>query len=181
MGSLVVQRLALDRPDRVRALVLIGGFGAVGRALAGELTDVLATLDDPVDEDFVRQFQASALTRSLADGFFDTLVAESTLAPARVWRAAFAGVVATDLHPELGRITVPVRLIWGDDDGLVPGEEQDRLRAALPAAELVVYRGPGTAPTGRSRPGWRPTSSRSSTRFRQWRAPPAPVEQTARR
>ena len=71
---------------------------------------------------------------------------EQALAPARVWRAAFAGVVATDLHPELGRITVPVRLIWGDDDGLIPGEEQDRLRAALPAAELVVYRGAGHSP-----------------------------------
>jgi pimeloyl-ACP methyl ester carboxylesterase len=46
---------------------------------------------------------------------------------------------------EAGLITAPTRIIWGDRDQYIPLEEQLRLEAAIPGAELVVYEGTGHA------------------------------------
>ena len=47
--------------------------------------------------------------------------------PARVWREMFAGLLQYDDTAELGRITAPTLLIWGDADGLVRRWMQDEL------------------------------------------------------
>jgi pimeloyl-ACP methyl ester carboxylesterase len=77
--------------------------------------------------------------------FFDQLVAESLQAPARVWRAAFAGIRTMPPAHDAG-ITAPTLLLWGDQDALVPRTEQDNLLSAIPDARLVVYRGAGHSP-----------------------------------
>jgi pimeloyl-ACP methyl ester carboxylesterase len=38
---------------------------------------------------------------------------------------------------------VPTLIVWGDQDELLPREDQLRLRAALPGSRLVVYEGAG--------------------------------------
>jgi rifampin ADP-ribosylating transferase len=53
------------------------------------------------------------------------------------------GMFEADPPTETGVITVPTAVLWGDQDGLLPREEQDRLVAAIPGARLVVYEGTG--------------------------------------
>ena len=143
MGTLVVQRLAASHPDMVAGLVLIGGFRTLPDDVFEEVWSVVQDLADPISEPFVREFQSSTLAAPVPDRFFDQLVAESLRAPARVWRAAFAGIRTM---PRDTAISAPTLLLWGDQDALVPRTEQDALLAAIPGARLVVYEGAGHSP-----------------------------------
>lgn len=145
MGSLVVQRLAASSPDLVDGLVLIGGFNRLPDDVFGSVWSVVEGLADPISEEFVREFQSSTLAAPVPAEFFDTLVAASLEAPARVWRAAFDGIRAMPAAADLA-ITARTLLIWGDQDALVPRAQQDALLAALPASRLVVYEGAGHSP-----------------------------------
>ena len=143
MGTLVVQRLAALHPDLVAGLILIGGLNQLPDDVYDDVWSVVQDLDDPISESFVRDFQSSTLAAPVPDRFFDQFVAESLRAPARVWRAAFAGIRTM---PRQVAISAPTLLVWGDRDGLVPRTEQDALLAAIPGARLVVYEGAGHSP-----------------------------------
>jgi pimeloyl-ACP methyl ester carboxylesterase len=78
--------------------------------------------------------------------FMIGVVAESRKVPARVWRAALAGLLETERFTGLGSGRIPALLIWGDRDGLFSRFEQQALVAALPIAGLKVYRETGHAP-----------------------------------
>jgi pimeloyl-ACP methyl ester carboxylesterase len=145
MGTLVVQRLAALRPDLVAGLVLIGGLNRLPDDVFNEVWSVVDDLTDPISEQFVREFQSSTLAAPVPDVFFDQLVAESLRAPARVWRAAFAGI-RTMPPANDANITAPTLLVWGDHDALVPRTEQDTLLSAISNARLVTYTGAGHSP-----------------------------------
>jgi non-heme chloroperoxidase len=136
MGTLVVQRLAALHPEMVAGLVLIGGLNQLPDDVFDDVWSVVQDLTDPISEPFVREFQSSTLAAPVPDRFFDQLVAESLRAPARVWRAAFAGIRTM---PGDTSISAPTLLLWGDQDALVPRTEQDALLAAIPRAHLVVH------------------------------------------
>ena len=143
MGTLVAQRLAASHPEVVAGLVLIGGLNQLPDDVFDDVWSVVEDLTDPISELFVRDFQTSTLAAPVPDRFFDQLVAESLRAPARVWRAAFAGIRTM---PRDAAISAPTLLLWGDQDALVPRTEQDTLLAAIPGARLVVYEGAGHSP-----------------------------------
>ena len=103
-------------------------------------------LVDPVPAAFAREFQASTAYVPLPDAFFERIVAESLKLPARLWREVFDGVLTFDDAGELGRITAPTLLLWGEQDALFPREEQDRLVGAIPDARLIVYPETGHCP-----------------------------------
>jgi non-heme chloroperoxidase len=76
----------------VSKLVLAGAPGPpAGNPVIAEAADGVAGLEDPIDPEFVREFQASTTERRLPPGRLDTFVAESLKLPAPVWRAAFGG------------------------------------------------------------------------------------------
>lgn len=148
MGSLVAMRFALDHPSRVEALVLIGACATVrGNEEAGALwRDGVAEMTDPVDPAFVRAFQESTLARPVPPSFLDTVVAESGKVPARVWRDVLRSMLDEDFSGELGGISAPALIVWGDRDGICTRTDQERLLAALPRATLLVHEGAGHAP-----------------------------------
>ena len=77
--------------------------------------------------------------------FLDTAIQESLKVPARVWRAAFEGFLEDDVARDLGVMTAPTLIVWGDRDSFCRREDQDALRAALPHARFVVYEKAGHA------------------------------------
>jgi pimeloyl-ACP methyl ester carboxylesterase len=140
MGALVAQRFALDFPERVAGLVLIGTF----RYLAGnaELQEMIAALDrmnDPIDPELVRAFQASTLAQPVSDAFFRTVVAEGARLPLSVWRTALPAIAAYDDFAELSRIAASTILYWGECDGFSTYEQQLALASEIAGAELRVY------------------------------------------
>ncbi len=144
LGSGTAQRFAVEHPDRTRALVLIGSAPAMASVPAlEELRKAVDELEDPVDPEFVRDFQASTLAKPVQKEYFETIVSESLKLPARVWRAAVAGAMEGDTSRELDRILAPTLLVWGDRDELFTREDQATLQEAIPDARLLVYAGAG--------------------------------------
>jgi non-heme chloroperoxidase len=144
MGSFVAQCLALNHPRSVRGLALMGS-GATLRGNAGalEFREAVSKLCDPIDPEFVREFQTGTLARPVPDALIETVVLESLKVPARVWRASLDGLFDDDHSSELGRIDAPTVLLWGDQDPLFRRTDQEALLTAIAGAELVVY--PGTS------------------------------------
>jgi pimeloyl-ACP methyl ester carboxylesterase len=145
LGTLVCQRIAERRPDLVRGLVLMGAFAEMSAELVEELRSIVAGFIDPMDEAFVREFQASTLAAPVPDELFEMIVAESMRAPAAVWQATVAGFRADRNHGPAG-ITAPTLVIWGDQDGLALRDQQERLLTELSDARLEEYRGSGHSP-----------------------------------
>jgi pimeloyl-ACP methyl ester carboxylesterase len=74
----------------------------------------------------------------------ETVVGESVKVPARVWRATFQAFLDTaDFSGELGRVTAPTLIVWGDRDAYAPRGDQERLLAVLPRARQTTYEGAG--------------------------------------
>jgi non-heme chloroperoxidase len=146
-GAMIAQRVALSYPQRVSRLVLIGSPTTLlhNEALMGLRKEMLA-LEDPIPPEFVREFQESAIHQPVPEEFLDTVVSESLKVPARVWRDYWEGVVLTVDHvARLGEIEAPTLILWGEQDALVPREQQERLAAAIPEATLKTYPDTGHA------------------------------------
>jgi pimeloyl-ACP methyl ester carboxylesterase len=146
-SAFTARRVAVTHPERVARLILSGSpAGSLPERVAAGLQAATRALADPVPADFVRDFQAGATHVPLPETFLEGLVAESGKLPARVWRDAADGLATFDDSAELGRIATPTLLVWGDRDGLLPPEEQERLAAAIPGARSQVYPETGHSP-----------------------------------
>jgi non-heme chloroperoxidase len=141
-GGLIAQRVALDYPHRVSRLVLIGSpTTLVNNEAVRELGEqMLAELEDPIPPEFVREFVLGTIYYPVPEEFLAGVVSESLKVPAHVWRDYYEGVVLTvDDTARLGEIGVPTLILWGEEDTLLPREEQERRAAAIPNATLRVY------------------------------------------
>jgi non-heme chloroperoxidase len=141
MGSGVAQRVVLDYPDRVLGLVLLGSFADLptNPGVAALWDSAISRLVDPIDPRFVREFQQSTLAQPVPAAFFETAVHESLKVPARVWKATFTTFLREGWSGELGQITAPTLIVWGDQDRFCPRGDQDTLVAAIPDSRLLVY------------------------------------------
>jgi pimeloyl-ACP methyl ester carboxylesterase len=131
----------------VLGLVLMGAFyPEPDKPVMREIQDeVFAPLGDTVDPDLATAFQASTISQPVAPGLLETMVEECLQAPAWVWKAGFAPLLTMDFARDLGRVHVPVRILWGDQDPMALLSDQAALMQALPQAELSVYEGAGHA------------------------------------
>ncbi len=146
MGTFVAQQAALAAPERIAGLVLIASATTVRNEVTLELQQAMASLPDAVPADFAMEFQASTVHQRVPEEFMIRVVSESRKVPARVWRAALAGLLETERFTGMGGSRIPALLIWGDRDGMFSRSEQAALVTALPIASLKVYRETGHAP-----------------------------------
>lgn len=147
-GGALAILAALDHPERVRALVLIspavyggGGNPAVQWLLGTPQLRRVGPL-------LVRRIGSSGLdvirtawhdpSRIPADtwaGYTAPLSTENW--DRALWELTVAGRRG-DLETRLAELTLPVLVITGDDDRIVPTEQSIRLAGELPNAELLV-------------------------------------------
>lgn len=163
LGSLVATWLALDRPDRVRALAHVGCPAlALGTSaplpmrllsVAG-LSEVLVRLQPPSPRQVEQVARMVGEDLSARPELRDLLVATGrqphyrptflamlrTLLRLRGARPAAALTVA-----QLGRVHQPVGLVWGDRDPFGDPDVAAAVSAALPDASLQIVPG-GHAP-----------------------------------
>ncbi|HSW22922.1 MAG TPA: alpha/beta hydrolase [Burkholderiaceae bacterium] len=147
MGTSVALQLAGDRPDLVRALVCVGAFAQYGdkTGLRAYRDGDVAALQDPVPDAIAREFQVSTLANPIGAAMLEIMVRESRKVPARIWRAAFDGLLEDRFCAGIPTIQAPVLLVWGSEDSYALRADQDLLRSALPNAHLLVYEHVGHA------------------------------------
>jgi non-heme chloroperoxidase len=148
LGSTNALRFAVDCPHRLRGLILVGAFATYrdNPVIAEFWRSGVATLADPIDARFAREFQESTLAQSVPHEFIDLAVGESLKVPARVWRDALAGCLEDDFAGEIATIKAPTLAVWGAHDALVPRADQDHFLARIAGSRLVVYQEGGHAP-----------------------------------
>jgi non-heme chloroperoxidase len=146
MGTFVAREAALAAPSRIAGLVLIGSATTLRNEAMLEVQRMLESMPDPVPADVALEFQASTIHRRVPEDFLARVVEESRKVPARVWRAALAGLLESSRFTGLGESWIPVLLLWGERDALVSRAEQQAMVSALQVASLKVYRDTGHAP-----------------------------------
>lgn len=144
----VARRVAIHHPDRVAGIVLEASPTTLhGDAKLIEFVESnILGLHDPIDPDYLRSFAIDTSSSAVGPEMLDQMVSEQLKVPARVWREMFAGLLEYNDLAELGRISAPTLLIWGDADGLVKREMQEKLVERISSVELIVYLGVGHTP-----------------------------------
>ena len=110
-----------------------------------ELKQAVDMLNDPVPEEFVRDFQVSTIYHPVPDDFLERVIAESLKLPARVWRAALEGQLAVDYTGKLSHIQIPTLILRGDKDTIFVRAAQESLEAGIANAVSKVYEETGHA------------------------------------
>jgi len=156
LGGAVALQWALDRPDAVSKLVLVGTTPCfIARddwpdAISGETLrrfgDELAVSYRSTLQRFVTlQLQGSEHGREILGQMRAELFARG--APSREnLESALEVLAAMDLRARVDAITVPVLVIAGQRDTLVPAAAGAWLAAALPAGRLASIAGAAHAP-----------------------------------
>lgn len=139
MGSIVATTLALNAPERLASLILIGANTSWDSPEVGEFQAAVDALADPVPAAFAREFQASTAYEPLPEAFMERVVAESLKLPARVWRAALGATIQADYQARLGAIAAPALVLGGEEDPYCPAANQRELATRLGNAELKLY------------------------------------------
>lgn len=147
MGTTNALRFAMDHPEHVRGLVLVGGFASYrdNAVIVDYWNSCVSTLSDPIAPDVAREFQESTLAQPIPSELLDLVIAESLKAPARVWRGAFAGLLEDDFTAGLDNVRVPTLCVWGDRDAFLQRSDQEQLVASIRRSRLTVYEGAGHA------------------------------------
>lgn len=133
----MAQQLAVDRPDLVDGLVLVGA--PVALRARPPFADEVDGLTDPISPARARaSFEWFATRSPIPAAFLDARAAEAASLGARVWRDSLHGLV--DAAPPLstGTITAPTLVLSGADDTVV-GASHTHLLAAIPGSRGVVY------------------------------------------
>ncbi|MCC9204973.1 alpha/beta fold hydrolase [Arthrobacter sp. zg-Y769] len=137
-GGYVAQQLAVEHRERVAALVLVGApLTLQGRP---GFADDVDGLTDPVAEDWVRGFLGwFPLIQEVPPWFIEDRVRDGVKMPAHAWKLSLRGLYTARPPTESGPIDVPMLILWGGQDGLLPRADQDTLAARIEGAELKIY------------------------------------------
>jgi pimeloyl-ACP methyl ester carboxylesterase len=166
MGGRVALELGLRHPERVSRLVLVNSLGlgfprrlvhglfalpGLGETVFRLTGTVLQRVPGATIRRLAGRFRlVENPERSLDDVYLQALReihADQGSAPAylaTVRSLILMGV--EDLSGELGRLRMPLRLIWGADDPLFPLQHATRAHRLVPGSELAVIEGAGHSP-----------------------------------
>jgi pimeloyl-ACP methyl ester carboxylesterase len=137
MGGWVSMLYALEHPERVERLVLENASG-----MSWTVTVPLFAQN---------REQAAAIFHAVhgPDAFvpeeaLDAIINRAASSP--MTRVVQGGIAAHLLDSRFGNLDVPVSMIWGENDGLLPLEYAQALRARIPGATLSVIKGAAHIP-----------------------------------
>lgn len=142
MGSFVARRVAALAEARVPKLVLLGAGPTCNTPVVRDLKTAVDALTDPVDPEFVREFQASTIFQNLQPAFMEAVIANSRRMPAAVWQALLNGLI--DDEPPVG-LRCRTLVLGGRQDRIFAPTEQNVLARQFPRGELELVDGIGHA------------------------------------
>ncbi|MFJ2397311.1 alpha/beta fold hydrolase [Streptomyces sp. NPDC087843] len=152
MGGLVAQQVAIQRPDLARKLVLVGTGprGGVGIGETPAQTAALFTVKLPRQEDMWLPvlFAPTETSQQAGRAYVERIVARKDRDDSAFGEQVYAGQ-GTAIHTYgatkdpaysvLKNITIPVLVVNGTDDIIIPTINSYILQQFLPNAELILY------------------------------------------
>jgi non-heme chloroperoxidase len=141
MGSFVAQALVERAPRRVSGLVLVGSAPRAANAVVADLRAAVESLRDPIDAEFVRDFQYGTVSRPVPEAFMDAAIVNSRRMPAAVWKKVLTGLM--QFQPKLPRSSVRTLVLGGTRDSVFDVGEQVALARQYPFAQLRLIENVG--------------------------------------
>jgi len=140
MGGWITLKLAAEHPQRVRKLVLVSSAGFAFKTSLNELSFSARNLDELRASLAMQSDRARLLPTFVLRDFLRHSKMKAPLVRASM-RAALSG---RDLmNRKLQRVTMPVLLVWGTSDRIVPFQLAAEMQKELPQAKLVALEGCG--------------------------------------
>lgn len=132
MGGAVALQLALDHPDSVRALVLVGA-GARFDQLEDGIEGVRLVSEGKARRRFDKEiYSPKTAPEVMQRGFMESLKTDP-----RAVHGDMLAIDACDLVPRLGEIRVPTLVVVGEDERPLMREQADLFMGAIPGAQRV--------------------------------------------
>jgi 2-hydroxy-6-oxonona-2,4-dienedioate hydrolase len=144
MGGATVLSFAVDNPEKLDKLVLMGSGGAGGLVFAPMPTEGLKLRDASFRQPSLESIRAfievmvhdsSFVTDALLQQRYDAMMINED----HIENFNKSNPVQRDIVSKLREIVVPTLLIHGREDRVVPFEASLRLQAAIPNSELHVF------------------------------------------
>jgi pimeloyl-ACP methyl ester carboxylesterase len=152
MGGFIALHFAVNHPDRLNKLVLVGTSPVAGVALGQPFTG--PTREEWIDDAAERTRETAP--SGYAPGFFDTHpeLMDALVERARSNRITWEGYrrqcraisETHDVRDRLGDITAPTLVIHGDVDPSVSIKGGKKLATGIPNAQMLTYEGVGHHP-----------------------------------
>ncbi|HUN93945.1 MAG TPA: alpha/beta fold hydrolase [Burkholderiaceae bacterium] len=154
MGGMIGQLMALDRPERVASLALAMTTSGARHLPPARPDAALAILSRPRGRDLESLVKHGVrLMRTIGSPAYPTppevlearvrRAYERSVRPKGMLRQLLAVTAAPDRTPRLARLTLPVHIVHGEADPLVPVEHGRQLARTLPAASAEFIAGMG--------------------------------------
>lgn len=143
MGSITAAVLAAWYPDKVGKLVLISTAIEIPAGATDWLWANVPGLPDQIDPNGEFMLAWHWNPNPVPAEFLDRERAEAAATPRQTWLGVLQGLTSTDLGKVATRVTAPMLILWGDQDGFFDAASQDAVRAAYPAAQHETFVGFG--------------------------------------
>jgi non-heme chloroperoxidase len=147
MGSLIAHKFAIEHPDKVMGLVLLGSTTTMANHpvtlyLMSEINQF--NDNEPAPSQFVVDFQASTFYNPIPWAIY-RYVSESLRLTGKVWKETLNGLNVEDHTNQLSQITAPTLIGWGDKDDVFSLSEQQQLNTLISNSTLKIYPNAGHA------------------------------------
>jgi len=153
MGGMVAQAVAIDYPEKVSSLVLCGASAGGAHRVSPDVhvQTELALIAHPLPEMTERDRTVKLLyllyPRCYVDANLEALILDETYTdhptPDYALHRQSQAVAGFDSYDRLPHLSMPVLVMTGEDDVLVPPGNGEILVERIPSAELVKIRGAG--------------------------------------
>jgi 3-oxoadipate enol-lactonase len=148
LGGSVALRVAIDRPERVRALLPVSTSSRVGRAAAAWYEERAQLAEEGPDRLYPVLYRDTCelLARTPREIDDHWLIRREATADPRGFAAACRALLELHhqpLDPDLGRIRARTLVVSGGGDPLCPPRAGEALATAIPGAQLKVITGSG--------------------------------------
>ncbi len=139
LGGYLAAQFASQQRDRVKTLTLVAPAGM--RSAEHPTLDVLATPGDQLVGMLASNFEVLKpwLPTGPDPDFMAARYRETTTLARLLWEKPWDKKFLRYLH----RITAPTLLVWGDEDRIVPHQQAELWKKAVPQAELRLFKGAG--------------------------------------
>ena len=148
MGGAITQTFGIHYPETVLSLVICGASAGRENSVSSDpkVQVDLALIANPLPEMTVRDVTVKLLyllySKEYVEEHLEELVKDETYSdyttPSHALMNQSHAISTLNSYPYLPGLKVPVLVMTGEEDGLVPPENSERIASQIPSSELVM-------------------------------------------